>query len=77
MIRDFARKNSVLTLAFLVAGLQAVDKQVIDFCLKKRPKALLNKMTNCSTIELHDFLMESKKIVDAMDTKELNKLLYQ
>lgn len=77
MIRDFARKNSVLALAFLVSGLQEIDKQVIQFCLKRRPKALLDKITNASTTELHDFLMENKKIVDSMGAKELNKLLYQ
>lgn len=76
MIREFASKNSVVTLAFLVASLDPVDADVITFCVKKRPKSFLNKITHSSTIELHDFLMENRKIMDKMDRTELNQILY-
>jgi hypothetical protein len=76
MIREYSQKNSVSTLAFLVAGLTPIDKKVFEFCAKRRTASLLEKMISGSVTELHEFLIESKKIMDKVGEETINNLLY-
>ena len=76
MIREFSQKNSVWTLAFLVAGLEPIDQKVIDYCVKRRPKTLLEKLVKGSVIELHNFLKSNREIMDKAGETNVNNFLY-
>lgn len=76
MIREYSQKNSVWMLAFLVVSLTPIEPKVFEFCLKRRTKTLMEKMISGSVIELHEFLIDSKKIMDKIGEEAVNNLLY-
>ena len=76
MIREFSQKNNIFYLAFLVAELPPLNKDVFTYAAKTRPKEFLDKLINTPLYELHEYLVNISKEMNNKPRNDINFTLY-